>query len=64
MNKTLQEQLVEKGLVQSAQRVKEKKGAMTRVKRSERLSEWELAELMGTNRPTYGRKKGGAYRQR
>lgn len=62
--RTLQEQLTEKGLAQPVKREIEKKDTRTSKKRNERLSEWELAELMGTNRPTYGRKKGGAYRQR
>ena len=30
----------------------------------ERLSNHDLRELMGVNRPTYSRGKGGAYRQR
>lgn len=64
MNKSLQEQLIEKGLVQPVKQGIEKKDTRASKKRNERLSEWELAELMGTNRPTYGRKKGGAFRQR
>ncbi|WP_153732551.1 hypothetical protein [Sporosarcina obsidiansis] len=62
--RTLQEQLTEKGLVQPVKQVLEQKGTRTRKKRNERLSERDLLDLMGTNRPTYGRKKGGAYRQR
>ncbi|GKV55950.1 hypothetical protein NCCP2222_18970 [Sporosarcina sp. NCCP-2222] len=33
-------------------------------KQEEQFTSMEWAELMGTNRPTYGRKKGGAFRQR
>lgn len=62
--RTLQEQLTEKGLVHSVKREVEQKGTKARTKRNERLSERELADLMGTRRPTYGRAKGGAYRQR
>lgn len=36
----------------------------TRDKYSERLTHRELDDLMGVNRPTFARKKGGAYRQR
>ena len=62
--KTIQEQLIEKGLARPVKREIEKNDTRTSKRQNERLSEWELAELMGTNRPTYGRKKGGAYRQR
>ncbi|WP_252503261.1 hypothetical protein [Sporosarcina sp. Marseille-Q4943] len=62
--RTLQDQLIEKGLSQPAGREKAQKSIKTKGKRKERLTDRELAELMGTNRPTYGRKKGGAYRQR
>lgn len=33
-------------------------------RKPERLSEYDLRELMGQNRPTYSRGKGGAYRQK
>lgn len=62
--KSLREQLVEKGLVQPVKREKERKNTKARKKRDERLSERELRELMGINMPTYGRARGGAYRQR
>ncbi|WP_416149484.1 hypothetical protein ACM26V_00345 [Salipaludibacillus sp. HK11] len=32
-------------------------------KKSEKLSKADLHELMGTNRPTYNRGRGGAFRQ-
>lgn len=66
---TLKEQLIEKGLsgtkkTKSSTENRDLDTKSNKSVRKERLSEWELAELMGTNRPTYGRKKGGAYRQR
>lgn len=62
--KSIQEQLIEKGLVQPVKREIEQKDTRASKKHNERLSKWELRELMGENMPTYGRKKGGAYRQR
>ena len=62
--KSLQEQLIEKGLVQPVKREIEKKNTRTSKKRNERLSERDLRDLMGSNMPTYGRARGGAYRQR
>ncbi|EGQ21090.1 hypothetical protein HMPREF9372_3373 [Sporosarcina newyorkensis 2681] len=62
--KSLQEQLIEKGLVQPVKQVEPKKDTRTNKKRNEQLSERELADLMGIRRPVYGRGKGGAYRQR
>ncbi|PIC81046.1 hypothetical protein CSV75_04505 [Sporosarcina sp. P18a] len=62
--KSIQEQLIEKGLVQPVKREIEKKDTRTSKKRYERLSERDLRELMGENMPTYGRARGGAYRQR
>jgi hypothetical protein len=32
-------------------------------RKQEKLTEWELKELMGMNRPIYRRSKGGAFRQ-
>lgn len=52
--KSIQEQLIEKGLVQPVAR---------EIKRNERLSERELAELMGTNRDTYKRHRGSVRRR-
>lgn len=62
--RTLKDQLIEKGLSQVAGREIDRKSTRTRDKQEERLTDRELADLMGTNRPTYGRKKGGAFRQR
>lgn len=62
--RTLQDQLIEKGLSRRAGREIDRKDTKTRDKQEERLTDRELADLMGTNRPTYGRKKGGAFRQK
>ncbi|MEV9639495.1 hypothetical protein ABZ756_02205 [Mammaliicoccus sciuri] len=62
--RTLQEQLTEKGLVQPVKQARVQKDTRARKKRNERLSEWDLRELMGSNMPTYGRARGGAFRQR
>lgn len=62
--RTLQEQLTEKGLAQPVKREVARKDTRARKKRNERLSERDLRDLMGSSRPTYGRKKGGAIRQR
>ena len=62
--RTLKDQLIEKGLSQPAGRAEGKQSTKVRDKREEQLTDRELAYLMGTNRPTYGRVKGGAFRQR
>ncbi|MEV9640437.1 hypothetical protein ABZ756_07040 [Mammaliicoccus sciuri] len=62
--RTLQEQLTEKGLVQPVKREVARKDNRASKKWNEQLSERDLRDLMGTNMPTYGRGKGGAYRQR
>ncbi|MDW0113780.1 hypothetical protein QT711_11330 [Sporosarcina saromensis] len=62
--KTLQTELVEKDLSRPRTGEVEQKSIRTRGSRKERLTSRDWAEIMGTNRPTYGRKKGGAYRQR
>ncbi|WP_158231741.1 hypothetical protein [Sporosarcina sp. P19] len=49
MNKSMKDQLVEKGFMQPVKREIEKKDTRTSNKRNERLSEWELAELIGIN---------------
>lgn len=71
MNKSLREQLIEKGLAnpklkkqRNFKNRNKKGGTSNKEKRKNEFTERELAELMGTNRPTYGRGKGGAYRQR
>lgn len=62
--KTLQEQLIEKGLSRPGTGEIDKKSTSTRDKQKEQLTSREWAEIMGINRPTYGRKKGGAFIQR
>lgn len=62
--RTIQQQLIEKGLSNSRERVGEKPNAKTSNKPKEQLSQWELAELMGSNRDTFRRVKGGAIRRR
>lgn len=52
----------EKGLSDALTGEVERKDTMTRSKSSERLSRWELEELMGTRRQTYRRGSGGAFR--
>lgn len=59
----LQGQLIEKGLSRPRTGEIDRKNTRTRDKQ-EQLTSREWAEIMGTNRPTYGRKKGGALRQR
>lgn len=62
--RTLRDQLIEKGLSRPRAGEIDRKNTRTRDKREERMTDRELRELMGVNRPTYGRKKGGAFRQR
>lgn len=59
--RTMQQQLKEKGLTTKSVQDSEKE---VRVIRDRPLSEWELAQLMGTNRQTYRRVRGGAIRRR
>lgn len=61
--KSIQEQLIEKGLAQLVTEAGKKNDAMTRRKSNERLSERELAELMGTGRDTYKRHRGSVRRR-
>lgn len=66
MNKSLRDQLKEwkkQNVVQGQIKYKKKKVA-TLKKKEEKLSDWDLKELMGTNGPRYVRKRGGAYTQR
>lgn len=62
--RSLRSELIEKGLLQDRGSAVVKVDREVRGKSSERLSDRELADLMGTNRATYARKKGGAFRQR
>lgn len=58
--RTIQSELTEKGYAKPSQDTA--KPAHKKVK--ERLSERDLKELMGLNRDTYARGKGGAIRKR
>lgn len=57
-------ELIDKGIVQAHRREVVKADVQVRDKFNEQLSDRELRDLMGTNRATYARKKGGAFRQR
>jgi len=59
----IQQQLKEKGLSDGPERIVEKTNAKTSNKPKEQLTSWELAELMGSNRDTFRRAKGGAIRR-
>lgn len=61
--KTLKTELLRHGFQRSKPTVA-KDNTKTKRKRKEHLTDRDLRELMGTNRPTYARKKGGAFRQR
>lgn len=62
--RTLQQELIDKKLSDS--RIQEKEKTPTQVSKmpKEQLSAWELADLMGTNRDTFRRVRGGAIRRR
>lgn len=62
--RTLQQELIDKQL--SDGRIQEKQAEKVKVSKTSerRLSDWELAELMGTNRDTFRRVRGGAIRRR
>ncbi|WP_336822958.1 hypothetical protein [Sporosarcina sp. USHLN248] len=62
--RTLQDQLIEKGLSRRTGREIDQKSIRTSDKQEERLTDRELAELMGVNRDVYRRGPGGAYRRR
>lgn len=59
----IQEQLIEKELTDARIQEKEKSNTKTRQKATEQLSDWEWAEIMGSNAPTFRRAKGGAIRR-
>jgi hypothetical protein len=61
--RTIQTQLVEKGLKQSNTQEIERESFELKNKKKETLSRREIEELMGTNRPTY-RRVGGAFRNK
>ncbi|MGY3717050.1 hypothetical protein ACWE42_16170 [Sutcliffiella cohnii] len=66
MNKSLRDQLKDwkKQRALEKQSKYKKKNATPSKKKEEKLSDKDLRELMGTNRPTYARGRGGAYRQK
>lgn len=61
--RTLQQQLREKGFSSASERIVAKSNAETSKKSKEWLSPQDLAELMGSNRDTFRRVKGGAIRR-
>lgn len=62
--RTLQDQLIEKGLSRRAGWEIDQKNTKVRDKREERLTDRELAHLMGINRDIYKRGPGGAIRRK
>ncbi|WP_252503089.1 hypothetical protein [Sporosarcina sp. Marseille-Q4943] len=62
--RTLQDQLIKKGLSRPRKGEQDPKNTRKRVRQSEQLTSRDWAELMGVHRPTYGQNKGGAFRQR
>lgn len=61
--RTMQQQLIEKGLTDGSERVKEKPKGKTNKRPKETLSRREWEEIMGVNRDTY-QKQGGVYRRK
>lgn len=61
--RTMQDQLVEKGIVVSLSAKEDAAETKISKRPKEKLSRRELEELMGVNRETY-QKQGGAYRRR
>lgn len=61
--KTIQEQLIEKGLTDSLRASKDISDTKTLPKPKESLSKREWAEIMGSNRDTFRRTRGGAIRR-
>ncbi|AST93019.1 hypothetical protein BC6307_18020 [Sutcliffiella cohnii] len=66
MNKSIRDQLKDWKMQHGFEtKIKYKqKNVTTSKKKEEKLSDQDLRELMGTNRPTYARGRGGAYRQK
>lgn len=62
--RTLKTELIEKGLSDARASEVEPKCINTNSKSKEKLSDKDLRELMGVNRDTFGRGKGGAIRRR
>ena len=61
--RTIQEQLKGKGHTDSLRATKELSNTKNKNQPKERLTSWELADLMGSNRDTFRRAKGGAIRR-
>lgn len=62
--RTFKSEFARLGLSQPRRREITLKSSKTKDKPDKQLTERDWAELMGTNRPTYNRAKGGAFRQR
>ncbi|MFD1206655.1 hypothetical protein ACFQ38_16280 [Sporosarcina contaminans] len=62
--RTLKDQLIEKGLSRPRAGEIDQKSIRTRDRQEERLTDRELADLMGVNRDVYRRGPGGAFRRR
>lgn len=62
--RTIQQQLIEKGLTDGSECTNGIPNAKASKKTKERLSSRDIAELMGSNRDTFKRAKGGAIRRR
>ena len=62
--RTLQDQLIEKGLTRPLTGEVERKSTKVKVKREKQLTDRELADLMGVNRDRFKRGPGGAFRRR
>ncbi len=62
--RTFKSEFARLGLLQTRRREKTLKGSKAKGKGEERLTDRDFRELMGINRPTYRRGKGGAFRQR
>ena len=61
--RTIQQQLKEKGLSEGRGTTEAFPNTKASAKPKERLTLWEFAELMGSNRDTFRRVKGGAIRR-
>lgn len=62
--RTFRSEFARLGLLQTRRREITLKSSKAKGKPKERLTDRDWAEIMGVNRPTYQRGKGGAYRQR
>lgn len=62
--KSFKEQLMKWTMMHAQPAIMKRQPLTPKRQRKESLSQRDLRELMGTCRPTYARKRGGAYRQR